>query len=115
MAEEVKARRVRVRVLCHYGRHVRGDIIEVDEREYRRVGKRVLLSKEDEEAQRREAELRRAQDEARLERDRSSATGWAEKEQLALRVVRQRFLEEQRKQREILVGEESADKTTAKK
>lgn len=109
-------KRLRVRVVCHqYGRHFAGDIIDVDEREYRRVGKRVLLSKEDEEAQRRQAEERRALEDARRGHERAGANGWADKESEALRIVRQRFLDEQRKQRELLVGDDAGDKAASKK
>lgn len=116
MADETKPKRLRCRVVCHqYGRHFRGDYVDVDEREYQRVGMRVLLSEKDEEAQRREAEQRRAERDARVGRDRSNANGWSEKEQQALRIVRQRFLEEQQRQRGVLVGDDEADKPVAAK
>jgi len=102
MAEPKK---IRAKVVCHqYGVHFRGDTVEVEEREYKRVGARVLLSKEDEEAQRKEQEARRAQQASQVQDDRSTANGWADKEAEALRVVRARQLEEQRRQRELLAG-----------
>jgi len=110
MADESKPKRLRCRVVCHqYGRHFRGECIDVDEREYQRVGKRVLLSEEDEKAQRRAAEARRAQQDAQVGRDRSAANGWSDKEAEALRLVRQRFLDEQKRQRDVLVGDEPVD------
>lgn len=117
MVDDTKSKRLRARVVCHqYGRYFRGDYVDVDEREYQRVGMRVLLSEKDEEAQRREAELRRAQHDERVGRDRSNANGWSDKEAEALRIVRQRFLDEQKRQRGVLVGDEDADKSaTAKK
>jgi len=104
-AGEQKARKLKVRVVCHqYGSHFRGDSVEVEEREYRRVGTQVLLSKEDEDAQRRELESRRAQQTTAIAEERFSAAGWAEKEAEAGRMVRARHIEEQRKQRDLLVG-----------
>jgi hypothetical protein len=102
MAEQ---KRIRAKVVCHqYGGHFRGDTVEVDESEYKRVGRWVLLSKEDEDAQRRQAEAARLAQTTRIEEDRSSASGWAEKEAEALRIVRARQIEEQRRQRELLAG-----------
>lgn len=117
MSDESKSKRLRARVVCHqYGRYFRGDYIEVDEREYQRVGQRVLMSEDDEKALRRAAEARRAAEDARVGRDRSNANGWADKEAEAIRIVRQRFLDEQKRQRDVLVGDEPTDKSeTAKK
>lgn len=116
MADELKPKRLRCRVVCHqYGRHFRGEYIEVDEREYQRVGQRILLSERDEEAQRRAAEALRAQHDAQVGRDRSNANGWADKEAEALRIVRQRFLDEQKRQRDVVLGDEPGDKTAAAK
>jgi len=103
VAEQQK--RIRARVVCHqYGSSFRGDVVEVDEQEYRRVGRWVLLSKDDEEAQRRQAEAARFAQSARIDEERSSAAGWAEKEAEGLRIVRARQLEEQRRQRELITG-----------
>jgi hypothetical protein len=105
MADDGKVRKLKVRVVCHqYGQHFRGDLLEVEEREYRRVGTQVLLSKEDEDAQRREAEAQRTQQATALAGERQTASGWTEKEAEAARIVRARQLDEQRKQRELLVG-----------
>ncbi len=105
MPEQTKAKKIAARVACHqYGRNFRGDIVEVDEREYKRVGPTVLLSKEDEETQRREAEARRAAHANQIAQERSTAAGWADKESEALRMTRARFLEEQRRQRELITG-----------
>lgn len=102
MAEPKK---IRAKVACHqYGGHFRGDTVEVDEREYKRVGQAVLLSKDDEDAQRKDLEAKRAAQVSRVQDDRSAANGWADKEAEALRIVRARQLEEQRRQRELLAG-----------
>lgn len=101
----VEQKRVRARIVCHqYGSSFRGDMVEVEEQEYQRVGRWVLLSKEDEETQRRQAEAARFAQTARVEEERSSAAGWAEKEAEALRIVRARQIEEQKRQRELLAG-----------
>jgi len=98
-------KKIRAKVVCHqYGTHFRGDIVEVEEREYKRVGALVLLSKEDEEVQRKEQAERRAAQASHVQEDRSAANGWAEKEAEALRIVRARQLEEQKRQRELLAG-----------
>lgn len=106
MAEQTKAKtRIAARVVCHqYGRHFRGDLVDVDEREYKRVGASVLLSKEDEEAQRREAEAKRVAHATQIAQERSTAAGWSDKEAEALRITRARYIEEQRRQREVLTG-----------
>lgn len=105
MAEQTKAKKIAARVVCHqYGRNFRGDLVEVDEREYKRVGQTVLLSKEDEEAQRREAEAKRSAHANQIAQERSTAAGWADKEAEGLRVTRARHLEEQRRQRELITG-----------
>lgn len=100
-----EAKKIRAKVVCHqYGGSFRGDVVEVDEPEYRRVGRWVLLSKEDEDAQRRLADASRFAQTTRIEEERSSTAGWADKEAEALRIVRARQLEEQRRQRELLAG-----------
>jgi len=102
MAEPKK---IRAKVVCHqYGSHFRGDTVEVEEREYRRVGLTVLISKEDEDAQRKDLEAKRSALANRVQDDRSVANGWTDKEAEALRIVRARQLEEQRRQRELLAG-----------
>jgi hypothetical protein len=107
MAEQqTKAKsRIAARVVCHqYGRHFRGDLVEVDEREYRRVGTSVLLSKDDEEALRRDAEAKRTAQATQNAHERSTAAGWSDKEAESLRIARARYIEEQRRQREVLTG-----------
>jgi len=105
MADEPKTKKLKARVVCHqYGQYFRGDLIEVDEKEYRRVGVQVLMTKEDEEAQRRDAEAKRAAHTSATEVDRIASSGWAEKEAEAARIMRARFLEEQKRQRELLLG-----------
>ncbi len=105
MADEQKVRKMKVRVVCYqYGQHFRGDLLEVEEREYKRVGTQVLLSKDDDEAQRREAEAKRTAHTTAIGNERQTAVGWAEKEAEAARTVRARQIEEQRRQRDLLVG-----------
>jgi hypothetical protein len=102
MAEPKK---IRAKVVCHqYGVHFRGDTVEVEEREYKRVGALVLLSKEDEDALRKDLDAKRAAQASRVQEDRSAANGWADKEAEGLRMVRARQLEEQKRQRELLAG-----------
>ena len=95
---------VRARVVAaQYGKHVHGATIEVTDTEYRRVGKSVLLSREDEEATARvAAEQQRTNAQAATP---STVGAWADKEAEAARVVRARFIEEQRRQREVIEGE----------
>jgi hypothetical protein len=98
-------KKIRARVVCHqYGGSFRGDVVDVDEQEYRRVGRWVLLSKDDEDTQRKQAEASRFAQTTRIEEERSSAAGWAEKEAEGLRIVRARQIEEQRRQRDLLAG-----------
>jgi len=98
-------KKIRAKVVCHqYGTHFRGDIVEVEEREYRRVGALVLLSKEDEDAQRKELAEKRAEHASHVQDARLTANAWADKEAEALRMVRARQIEEQKRQRELLAG-----------
>jgi len=98
-------KKLRAKVVCHQdGGHFRGDPVEVDGREYRRVGRGVLLTREDEEAQKRDAAEKQAVAQSRAGVDRSSSSGWAEKEAEALRIVRARQVEEQERQRQLLAG-----------
>jgi hypothetical protein len=95
---------VRARVVAaQYGKHVRGATIEVSEVEYRRVGKSVLLSRDDEDtAARAAADQQRTSAQAATP---STVGAWADKEAEAARLVRARFVEEQRRQREVIEGE----------
>ena len=100
-----ESKKIRARVVCHqYGSSFRGDTVDVDEQEYRRVGRWVLLSKEDEDAQRKQADAGRFAQSTRIDEERASASGWADKEAEGLRIVRARQIEEQRRQRDLLAG-----------
>ncbi len=100
--------KVFARVVCHqYGRWTRGSIVEVTEKEYRRVGKKVLLTKEDAEAARAAEEQRRraVADSPEVREEMEHQKAWLEHEKTAERIVRDRQLEAQRQARALTLGD----------